>query len=189
MRGPRAPCTWRVGSPRFWRCLGWHQNSAQHFLSASFFTMASQPDGGYPRLNGSMMNSGQQYTNMIVSLVGRFNSPPSGESIQFECCDQVSVTVSLEQGELPQDMASQPEMFYELIGQVDESNKFMVRLYILKCACLYVLLFDWRHNAGSRITTSVDDIPHHFFVVPCSPQSFLSQENYLQIWIWRCITK
>ncbi|KAL7557379.1 hypothetical protein ACA910_019266 [Epithemia clementina (nom. ined.)] len=88
--------------------------------------MAQQEDGGYPRLNGSMICSGQ-YNNMIVSLVGQFASAvPTGNTVEFVCCDQGRATVILDQAELPENLAALPEMYYELIGQVAEDGSLVL---------------------------------------------------------------
>ena len=87
----------------------------------------TQPDGGYPRLNASMMKSGK-FNSMIVSLVGKFasTSPAEDGCIDFVCCDQGRVKVSLEQAEPPENLVDRPDMCFELIGQVTETGDFQV---------------------------------------------------------------
>lgn len=79
-----------------------------------------QADGAYPRLNAGMLASGK-YTNMIVSLVGKFVTESS-----FQCCDGVTVQLSRDHAELPaMDLSS--GMVVEIVGQVSSPTLVAVR--------------------------------------------------------------
>ena len=86
----------------------------------------SQPDGSYPRLNSKKLNSGE-YATMIVSLVGKFvPNSQMGTTVDFLCCDQGRVSISLEHVEQAPDTSENPEMCFELIGQVVDNGTVAV---------------------------------------------------------------
>ena len=84
--------------------------------------MAEQPqvDGAYPRLNAEMVGSGK-YTNMIVSLVGKFLNESS-----FQCCDGGTVQLSRDHADLPA-MDLSNGMVVEIVGQVSSPSLVAVR--------------------------------------------------------------
>jgi hypothetical protein len=102
-------------------------------------TEASQPDGAYPRLNAELLSSGN-YTDMIVSLVGKFNTtgPQSQQQQQqpdplslfssFTCCDEQLIELSGEfAASLPDLDLVSGGMVVEIIGLAQSPTKVAVR--------------------------------------------------------------
>eukprot|EP00527_Entomoneis_sp_CCMP2396_P005682 CAMPEP_0198150260 /NCGR_PEP_ID=MMETSP1443-20131203/50084_1 /TAXON_ID=186043 /ORGANISM="Entomoneis sp., Strain CCMP2396" /LENGTH=128 /DNA_ID=CAMNT_0043815523 /DNA_START=164 /DNA_END=550 /DNA_ORIENTATION=- len=82
----------------------------------------SQPDGGYPRLNAKLLSSGQ-FPTMIVSLVGKFvPNSQTGNNVEFMCCDDGRVSISLEHVDQAPDTSEHPDQPFELIGQVIDNG-------------------------------------------------------------------
>jgi hypothetical protein len=85
-----------------------------------------QADGSYPRLNGDLLATGR-YTNMIVSMVGRFVSHfnHATMSAMFECCDQKRITMTFEGNEAP-DVSFMNGPPVEVVGMVQTEDKVTV---------------------------------------------------------------
>ena len=77
----------------------------------------AQKDGCYPRVNGTMLQS-LQFDGMIVSLVGKLIGPG-----HFQASDGTNVSLDTSQME---EIAPNPDMVIEIIGQVADSTNVTV---------------------------------------------------------------
>jgi Replication factor A protein 3 len=86
--------------------------------------MTDQPDGSYPRLNGSLLQTGR-FSNQIVSLLGKVIMF-DGSTIKLHCADGVIAIVKCEP-----DAEVQQGYIYELVGHANEDNTLQVSyLYV-----------------------------------------------------------
>eukprot|EP00934_Nitzschia_sp_Nitz4_P004899 Nitzschia sp. Nitz4//scaffold124_size66437//18478//18897//NITZ4_006107-RA/size66437-processed-gene-0.83-mRNA-1//1//CDS//3329534540//4889//frame0 len=76
--------------------------------------MADQEDGGYPRINGKMLQTGN-YNGMIVSAVGKVVA-----ANMLEAADGTSITLDASQAVEP--LVVNAEMYVEIIGSVDDAT-------------------------------------------------------------------
>ena len=89
----------------------------QHFISMSL------PDGAFPRVNASMIRSGE-YVNCIASVVGMPVSFDGDSIVEFECVDggRIQVLVS-------PDFEFVPGKVMEIMGAVQEDGSVQVRVF------------------------------------------------------------
>lgn len=85
---------------------------------------AEQPDGSYPRLNGSLLQS-CQHAGTIVSLVGKIEMY-DGQSINIKCADGVIAKVVCEA-----DAEIQQGSIYELVGLANDDGTLQVRTRVV----------------------------------------------------------
>lgn len=81
----------------------------------------SLPDGAFPRLNASGVQSGQ-HVNSIASVVGKCVSFDGASSLQLECVDGGKVDVLV-----PPEFAFVPGKVMEVMGSVQEDGTIQVR--------------------------------------------------------------
>jgi hypothetical protein len=81
--------------------------------------MSEQPDGSYPRINGSLLQ-GCQFANKIVSVVGKVELF-DGNNIDLKCGDGVIAKVMCEA-----DSEVQQGSIYELIGHANDDGTLQV---------------------------------------------------------------
>mmetsp|Transcript_6458 Transcript_6458/g.9411 ORF Transcript_6458/g.9411 Transcript_6458/m.9411 type:complete len:120 (+) Transcript_6458:158-517(+) len=79
-------------------------------------SQTQQEDGYYPRLNSSMINSGN-YTGMIVSVVGNVIAN-DGQTATVKCADGNNARVFVD----PDFFAGSPNCAVEVIGAVNEDR-------------------------------------------------------------------
>ena len=98
----------------------------------------NQPQGQYPRVTGSDLQSGQ-YSNMLVSVVGKASQTnpvgPDGSSVTFETSDGSNVVLNIDQLEGGTIIAEDPSMAYEIIGAAEADGSVQVRLACCCCCC------------------------------------------------------
>jgi hypothetical protein len=106
----------------------------------------SLPDGAFPRVNASMIHSGE-YVNCIASVVGMPVSFDGEATVEFECVDGGRVQVIV-----PPEFAFVPGKAMEVMGAVQDDKSVQVRVVthdvlfvtptryfwvVCMCHCLY----------------------------------------------------
>jgi hypothetical protein len=87
----------------------------------------SQPDGSYPRVTASMLQTGH-YNGMLVSVVGKLCSGGGrGGAVPMETCDGSQVMVTTDHFEGDSFHVGDPAMVLEIVGQVVDEQTFTVR--------------------------------------------------------------
>ena len=81
----------------------------------------SLPDGAFPRLNASGIQSGQ-HVNSIASVVGKCISFDGASTLQLECVDGGTVNVLV-----APEFAFVPGKVMEIMGSVQEDGTIQVR--------------------------------------------------------------
>ena len=95
----------------------------------------SLPDGAFPRVNASMINSGE-YVNCIASVVGIPVSFDGEGTVEFECVDGGSVQVIVSP-----EFAFVPGKAMEVMGAVQDDKSVQVRVVMHDIVCYSNSLF------------------------------------------------
>lgn len=119
--------------------------------------MSEQKDGSYPRVNGGMIQT-QQYTGMIVSVVGKMIGQDT-----LETADGTKIALSCEYLQDP--LVVSPDMPVEIIGNVVDATSVTV-------SCNYLF---WVRNETIKLGLT-ERLPLPRFTRP------LLQENSPPIW-------
>ena len=153
------------------------RTSCQHKHKIAKHTMAepvAQEDGQYPRLNASMLKTGQ-YVGKIVSLAGRVEGF-DGSTVTLCCADGANVPVSA----ADTDFSHPTGTFIEIVGFVNEDNTVAVRNRAVQslssaacfCSC----------SISCSVHTSVSHLRRVRRLLLL--HSSLSHASFLPIWTW-----
>ena len=83
----------------------------------------SLPDGAFPRLNASMVQSGQ-WNNSIASVIGKSLSFDGASILEFECVDGGKINVNVD----PSAFTFVPDRVMEVMGSINEDGSIQVRV-------------------------------------------------------------
>ena len=93
----------------------------RQYIYTIIHTIMSLPDGAFPRLNASGIQSGQ-HVNSIASVVGKCISFDGASTLQLECVDGGTVNVLV-----APEFAFVPGKVMEIMGSVQEDGTIQVR--------------------------------------------------------------
>ena len=83
----------------------------------------SLPDGAFPRLNASMVQSGQ-WNNSIASVIGKSLSFDGASILEFECVDGGKINVNVD----PNAFTFVPGRVMEVMGSINDDGSIQVRV-------------------------------------------------------------
>ena len=83
----------------------------------------SLPDGAFPRLNASMVQSGQ-WNNSIASVIGKSLSFDGASILEFECVDGGKINVNVD----PSAFTFVPGRVMEVMGSINDDGSIQVRV-------------------------------------------------------------
>ena len=83
----------------------------------------SLPDGAFPRLNASMVQSGQ-WNNSIASVIGKSLTFDGASILEFECVDGGKINVNVD----PNAFTFVPGRVMEVMGSINDDGSIQVRV-------------------------------------------------------------
>lgn len=102
--------------------------------------MSAQEDGYYPRLNASLLATGN-FNQMIVSVVGTVEAC-DGQFATVKCCDGGQARLIVDPS-----FAHPPGTMLEMIGAATETNEVQVGAYLHVC-CVEMQEKRWGGEIG-----------------------------------------